>query len=119
MSRNERMYLTDILDSCSKIQSFTVNVTRNELIEDVKTYDAVVRNLEIIGEATKHISDDTRKQLPGIQWRKMAGMRDILTHDYFGIDNDILWDIVKNKVPQLYKVISGFLAKASPEEKRG
>jgi uncharacterized protein with HEPN domain len=111
MSRNEQMYLSDILDSCSKIQSFTENVTRNELIEDVKTYDAVVRNLEIIGEAAKHISDDTRKQLPGIQWRKIAGLRDILTHDYFGIDNDILWDIVQNKLPLLQKTVQQFLNK--------
>jgi uncharacterized protein with HEPN domain len=109
MSRNERMYLADILDSCNKILSFSENLSKSELIADAKTYDAVVRNLEIIGEAAKHISDDTRKQLPDIQWRKIAGMRDILTHDYFGIDNDILWDIVKNKIPQLQRILNEFL----------
>ncbi|GAI28132.1 unnamed protein product, partial [marine sediment metagenome] len=75
------------------------------------TYDAVVRNLEIIGEAAKHISDQLREQLPDIDWRKIAGMRDMLAHAYFGIDDDILWDVVQNKVPQLAKVTNDFLNK--------
>lgn len=81
------------------------------MVQDGKTYDAVVHNLEITGEAAKHISDQFRKQLPNIEWRKIAGMRDMLSHVYFGIDNDILWDVVKNKVPQLAKVIKEFLNK--------
>ena len=109
MSRDEIMYLQDIAESCEKVLRFTADLTLSELIQDEKTYDAVVRNLEIIGEAAKHISQDIRKQLPDIEWRKIAGMRDMLAHAYFGIDNDILWDVVQNKVIQLHKSISAFL----------
>ncbi len=111
MSRDEIMYLQDIAQGCEKILRFIDGLTQSELIRDEKTYDAVVRNLEIIGEAAKHISGQLRKQLPDIEWRKIAGLRDMLAHVYFGIDDDILWDIVQNKVPQLAKVTNEFLNK--------
>jgi uncharacterized protein with HEPN domain len=111
MSRDEFMYLRDISESCEKILRFTADLSKPGLIGDEKTYDAVVRNLEIIGEAAKHISENLRKQLPDIEWRKAAGLRDMLAHAYFGIDNDILWDVVQNKVPQLATTISVFLDK--------
>ena len=110
MSRDE-MYLEDIAQSCEKILRFTQGLTQTDLIREAKTYDAVVRNLEIVGEAAKHISDELRKQLPSIEWRKVAGLRDMLAHAYFGIDDDILWDVVQNKVPQLAKAINEFLNK--------
>jgi uncharacterized protein with HEPN domain len=103
------MYLQDIVESCQKILRFTDGLNQSDLIRDEKTYDAVVRNLEIIGEAAKHISNELRKQLTGIEWRKIAGMRDLLAHVYFGIDNDILWDVIQNKIPQLAKSVSAFL----------
>ncbi len=109
MSRDEIMYLQDIAESCEKVLRFTADLTLSELIQDEKTYDAVIRNLEIIGEVAKHISQDIRKQLLGIEWRKIAGMRDMLAHAYFGIDNDILWDVVQNKVPQLAEATNAFL----------
>ena len=111
MSRNEIMYLQDIAESCEKIVRFTAGLTRSELLQDQKTYDAVVRNLEIVGEAAKHISDEIREQLPNIEWRKVAGLRDMLAHVYFGIDDDILWDVIQNKVPQLAKSTNAFLNK--------
>jgi len=109
MSRDEIMYLQDIIDSCNKVLRFTKGLSLPDLIQDEKTYDAVVRNLEIIGEAAKHISENLRTQLPNIEWRKIAGMRDMLAHDYFGIDNDILWDVVQNKIPELMETVHSFL----------
>jgi len=112
MSRDEIMYLQDIAESCEKVLKFTKGFTQSDLIQDEKTYDAVVRNLEIIGEAAKRISEKLRVQLPDIEWRKIAGMRDMLAHEYFGIDNDILWDVVQNKIPQLARLIRTFLSKS-------
>ena len=111
MSRDEIIYLQDIAESCEKILQFTEGLSQSDLIRDIRTYDAVIRNLEIIGEAAKHISEDLRKQLPDIEWRKAAGLRDMLSHAYFGIDNDILWDVVQNKVPQLATAVNAFLDK--------
>ena len=111
MSRDEIMYLQDIAESCNKILRFTAGLSKPGLIGDVRTYDAVVRNLEIIGEAAKHIGEDLRRQVPEIEWRKAAGLRDILTHVYFGIDNDILWDVVQNKIPAIGTAINDFLDK--------
>lgn len=111
MSRDEIMYLQDIAESCEKILRFTAGLSQSDLMRDEKTYDAVVRNLEIVGEAAKHISEEIRRQLPDIEWRKAAGLRDMLAHAYFGIDDDILWDVVQNKVPQLANATRAFLNK--------
>ena len=111
MSRDEIMYLQDIAESCEKILRFTAGLSQSDLMGDEKTYDAVVRNLEIVGEAAKHISEEIRRQLPDIEWRKAAGLRDMLAHAYFGIDDDILWDVVQNKVPRLANATRAFLNK--------
>ena len=101
MSPDYRQRLEDIGESCAKILRFTSGMSYDEFVEDEKTYDAVVRNLEIIGEAAKNVPDDVRLKYPGIEWRKIAGLRDIIAHEYFGIDNDILWDIIQSKVEAL------------------
>ena len=101
MSRRDELFLQDILRACHKVLSFTSGLERKQFFADEKTYDAVLRNLEIIGEATKHVSEETRKSFPAIEWRKIGAFRDIVAHEYFGIDENILWDIVANKVPAL------------------
>ena len=101
MPRDYKVYLEDIVEAIQKIDVYTLRLSRTEFEEDSKTVDAVVRNLEIIGEAIKQIPESFRAIYPDIEWKKIAGLRDILIHEYFGIDPEIIWDIIKNKLPSL------------------
>jgi uncharacterized protein with HEPN domain len=92
--RTDREFLSDILEAIRRIQAYTAEMMFETFLRDTKTQDAVVRNLEIIGEATKRLSDEVRTRYPAIPWRSMAGVRDRLIHDYFGISLDVVWEIV-------------------------
>ncbi|MGQ0666328.1 MAG: HepT-like ribonuclease domain-containing protein [Nitrospiraceae bacterium] len=98
-----------MLEATRKIMAYTGSLSKAAFLEDEKTFDAVVRNLEIIGEAVKKLPEDLRTQHPALEWKKMAGLRDILIHEYFGLDADIVWDIVKNKVPPLDREVRAML----------
>ena len=104
MSRQYSDYISDILDSVIKIQAFINNMTFDVFKSDDKTVYAVIRAMEIIGEAVKHIPDDIRSENPSIPWKSMAGMRDILIHDYFGIDIETVWETAKNSIPPLQEM---------------
>ena len=106
MSRDEGLYLEDIQKACQLVANFTENVSYKEFLLDDRTYHATVRNLEIIGEAVKHISKETRAHYPSLKWRKIAGFRDILAHEYFGVSNEIVWDVIENEIPTLIKQIT-------------
>ena len=108
MSRDWTFYLEDILESCNKILLYTKEVSFEQFKRDDKTYDAVVRNLEIIGEAAKNIPEAARVKMPEIEWKKTSGLRDVIAHAYFGIDDAILWDVVQHKVPELRQTIKTF-----------
>lgn len=108
MSREVGIYILDIIAASDKVRRYTAGMTRDQLLADERTYDAVLRNLEIIGEAAKHLPADVRQEMPSIPWTKIAGMRDILAHVYFGVDPDIVWDVVLNKVPELHGVVSEY-----------
>ena len=101
MPRDFRVHLEDILGAIGKIKRYTKGLSKQGFAGDDKTLDAVVRNLEVIGEAVKQLPADLRAREPGVDWQKIAGLRDILIHRYFGIDVDILWDIIQNKLPAL------------------
>lgn len=80
-------------------------MTFDDFVADDRTNDAVVRNLQIIGEAVKQIPSDVRAKYPAVEWRKIAGLRDILAHAYFSLENETLWDVVQNKIPELSEQI--------------
>lgn len=98
--RSDRNFISDIQEAIHRIASYTVSMTYDAFLTDIKTQDAVVRNLEIIGEAAKNISEETRTKYNQIPWRSMAGTRDRLIHHYFGVNLDIVWQIVTDELPR-------------------
>ena len=101
---NERsylMFLEDIIESIEKIEIYIRELPYNAFIEDSKTVDAVVRNLEIIGEASKRIPDNIKENLKEVPWHRMTGLRNIIAHEYFGIDLNIIWKIIKENLPEV------------------
>jgi uncharacterized protein with HEPN domain len=101
LNRTLALYLTDILEAIKRIQSYVEGCTFEQFAKSTLVIDAVVRNFEIIGEATKHIPAELKEKNPLIRWKDMAGMRDKLAHEYFGVDTEILWKTSINRLPTL------------------
>jgi len=104
-----REYLHHILDETEFILQKTSQLKKDIFLNDEVLKRAVVRSLEIIGEATKKLPDDIKSKYPQIAWRAIAGTRDKLIHDYFGIDYDIVWDIVSNEIHDLKSIVEKIL----------
>jgi uncharacterized protein with HEPN domain len=107
--RDYRDYLQDILDSINDIESFILGMGFEEFKGDRKTINAVVRSIEVIGEASKRIPRSLKAKYKGVPWREMAGMRDKLIHEYFGVDVEILWKTAKDDIPPLKQVIQNMM----------
>jgi uncharacterized protein with HEPN domain len=108
--RDEGLYLSDLLGAIDKILAYTVD-GQAQFLGDLKTQDAVVRNLEVIGEAVRGVSQQTREAHPEIPWRKIAGTRDRVIHGYFSVSLRVVWDIVANDLPRLRSTVAAILAK--------
>ncbi len=109
MKRNHRLFVKDILDAIEKINEFVLGMTFEQFTEDDKTKSAVVRKLEIIGEATKNIPKRIRQRYRELPWADMAGMRDKIAHFYFGIDYGIVWGVIKERLPEIKPIIQKIL----------
>jgi uncharacterized protein with HEPN domain len=107
--RRDNEYLLDISESIRRISILVSGLTFDSFLEDWKTQDAVIRNLQVIGEATKKVSLRIRKQNQNIPWKEMAGIRDKIIHDYFGINYDVIWTVVIDELPELAKAIKNIL----------
>jgi uncharacterized protein with HEPN domain len=103
MKRNMRLYINDIWESILAIEEYTRSISEDEFYKDRQVQDAVIRRLEIIGEAVKNIDDDFRNNYTDIPWKKIAGMRDIIAHEYFGIKLERIWDAATKDLPKLKK----------------
>ena len=101
MPRDFRLYLDDILEAIHQIRTYMADQDEETFTTDRKTQDAVIRNLEIIGEAAGNLPEQFQKTAPEIDWRKIKGLRNILIHEYFGINLPIIWDVVHNKLGPL------------------
>ena len=113
--RDVRLYLDDILEAIEKIEKYTDGLDFEQFRKDDKTGDAVIRNFSVIGEAVKNISPDIRKRYPNIPWKVIAGMRDKLVHEYFGIKYDVVWETIELRLPSLRSAIKKILDQMDTE----
>jgi len=109
MKRDCRVYLRDVLQAFRNAQEFVGRMSYEKFITDKKTVSAVVRELEVAGEASKQLPGTVRRKYPDIPWSDMAGMRDKLIHFYFGVDMEIVWETVKVRIPKLIPLIEEVL----------
>jgi uncharacterized protein with HEPN domain len=111
MRRTYKVYFKDIVDAIQNIEEYTRGFGYEEFRVNKLVKDAVIRNLEVIGEAVKNLPEEVGQKFPETNWRKIAGLRDILIHRYFEVDTELIWDIVKNELPNLKAKVSAILAK--------
>lgn len=105
MPRSPNELLQDILESIKRIERYVGGVSFEKFSSDSLIFDAVMRNLIIIGEAVKNIPESVKKDFPSIEWKKIAGLKGIVTHKYYGINENIIWNLVKTKIPELKEEI--------------
>lgn len=111
MKKNPIIYLNHMLDCALKIKTYTDGINQDDFLNNSLIQDGVIRNLEIIGEATKQLDDSFRSKYPQIEWKKIAGMRDKLIHDYIGVDLWAVWGVVEQIIPEFIEQIQRIIEK--------
>lgn len=114
--RNELVFFDDILESIFKIQEYIKEVDEQAFAQNSEKQDAVIRRLEIIGEAVKSISSETREKYPQVRWREIAGMRDIIVHQYFGVSIELIWRFAQTDLIALREEISKIVAQMNKDQ---
>lgn len=109
MKKDPMVYLGHVYDGTVVIAEYVHGLTKPKFLKDHKTQDAVIRRLEIIGEATKHLTEETRQKDRTIPWKQICGLRDILIHDYAFVDMDVVWKVVRQDIPKLRKSIAALV----------
>lgn len=104
--RRERLYLQDILNACLRVQKYLSDVSFDDFVNNEEKSDAVIHNLQVIGEAARLTPDSVRQLAPNVPWSRIVGMRHMLVHTYFGLDLEIIFDVAKNEVPALTDEVS-------------
>ncbi len=103
--RDYLLFLEDILDSIDKIEAYTQDLSFEEFRENEMAIDAVIRNFEIIGEAISNIPEELKEDYPEVEWKEATGFRNVMIHDYFGVDSETVWETVQNNLPSLKRKI--------------
>ncbi|MEA2089905.1 MAG: DUF86 domain-containing protein [Thermoproteota archaeon] len=109
MRKDPKFFLRHILESIRWIEEYTEGISKDDFLRLTKVQDAVIRRLEIVGEAVKNLPSEFREKYLDIPWRQIAGIGDVLIHGYFGVDLDLLWNVVKKDIPDLKQKISKIL----------
>ena len=119
-NRDERLFLQDIIDSVEAIMEFTAKLNGDEFANNRLVYSATIREFEIIGEATIHLSNELLSNYDSIAWRDLKDFRNLLIHEYFGVDHQIVWNTIKNDLPLLNSVVKQMIEDLNIlNEKRG
>ncbi len=105
MKKDAEVFLEHILESIGLIENYTADKSFSDFIKSVQLQDSIIRRIEIIGEAVKNLPADIKNNYPEVPWKKIAGMRDVLIHEYFGIDLELTWQVVQKDIPELKRDI--------------
>jgi uncharacterized protein with HEPN domain len=109
-TRDWRLYADDIIECCGKVHRYVLGMTYETFVADERTRDAVIWNLEVIGEAAKNLPDEVIARAPAVEWRKVRGMRDVIAHGYFGLDMKVVWDTATTKIDELGAAVRKMMA---------
>ena len=100
-TRDWRLYIQDMIEFGERVLSYAQGLDQEGFVSDTRTYDATLRNIELIGEAATHVPVPVREARPEIEWRRIVGTRNRVAHGYLGIDDDVVWDVIQTDIPEL------------------